>query len=88
MSSETLDRIAAVSSPSLAPETIEALSEHELRALAEGAAWYAKYHERMIADQADDASAAAVVRRQHFEHLHAGLRKLGIKLRRPHGLAA
>ena len=77
-----------MSSVPLAPETIETLSEHELRALAEGAAWYAKYHERMIADQADDASAAAVARRRHFEHLHAGLRKLGIRMRRPDGLAA
>ena len=53
MSSGALGRIAAVSSAPLAPETVEMLSEHELRALAEGAAWFAKYHERMIADQAD-----------------------------------
>ena len=81
-------RIADVSLQPLAAETALALSDDELRALAEGAAWYAKYHERMIADQADDASAAAVARRRHFTDLHAGLRKLGIRMRRPDGLAA
>jgi hypothetical protein len=65
---------------------IEALSERELRALTQGAAWYAKYHERMIAEQADDRSAMAASRREHFQELHSALRKLGVRLRLPAGL--
>ena len=61
------------------------LSEQELEALKQGAAWYAKHHERTIAEQADDRSAAAVSRREHFEDLHTALRKLGVRLRRPDG---
>lgn len=66
--------------------TIEGLSERELRALTQGAAWYAKYHERMIAEQADDRSAMAASRREHFQELHSALRKLGVRLRMPAGL--
>jgi hypothetical protein len=57
------------------------LSETELRALALGASWYFNYHRRIIADQADDRSAAATIRREEFEELRSGLRKLGIRLR-------
>lgn len=64
------------------------LSTQELDALKQGAAWYAKYHERMIAEQADDRSAAAVSRREHFHDLHEALRKLGVRIRRPDGLPA
>jgi hypothetical protein len=42
----------------------------------------------MIAEQADDRSAAAVSRRDHFRDLHAALRKLGVRLRLPDGLTA
>ena len=62
------------------------LSDGELQALIDGAAWYAKYHQRMIAGEADDRSAASVVRRQHFRDLFAGLRKLGVRVRVPDGL--
>ena len=65
---------------------VTTLSESELRALVDGAAWYAKYHQRMIADQADDRSAAGTVRREHFRDLYAGLRKLGVRMRVPDGL--
>jgi hypothetical protein len=67
-------------------EPLEALTGHELQAITAAAAWYAKYHERMISDAADDGSAAATVRREEFEHLHSALRKLGIRIRRPDGL--
>ena len=77
--------VSIVCVPSLSPVAAD-LSEQELDALTEGAAWYAKYHERMIAEQADDRSAAAVARREHFEDLHAALRKLGVRIRRPDGL--
>ncbi len=70
------------------PVALETLSPRELRAITEAAAWYAKYHERMIAEHADDESAVAVARREQFEHLHTGLGKLGIRLRWPAGLAA
>lgn len=64
------------------------LSKQELDALKRGATWYAKYHEHMIAEQADDRSAAAVLRREHFHDLHAALRKLGVQIRKPDGLPA
>ena len=65
---------------------LSALSEDELRALVAGAAWYAKYHQRMISDQADDRSAAGIVRREDFRDLFVGLRKLGVRMRVPDGL--
>lgn len=68
--------------------SLETLSPRELRAVTEAAAWYAKYHERMIAEHADDRSAIAVARREHFEDLYSALWKLGVRLRRPEGLAA
>jgi predicted TIM-barrel fold metal-dependent hydrolase len=66
--------------------TGEALNPRELQALAEAAAWYAKYHERMISAAAADPSARAVAQRDRFETLHAALRKLGVRIRRPDGL--
>lgn len=66
--------------------TLEALSEQELQALLEAAAWYAKYHHRMIAEQADDRSALAEARRDRFRNLHTSLRKLGVHMRAPDGL--
>ena len=65
---------------------LSGLTEDELRALVVGAAWYAKYHQRMIAEKADDRSAAGIVRREHFRDLFAGLRKLGVRMRVPDGL--
>jgi hypothetical protein len=63
------------------------LSDRELRALTQAAAWYMNYHGRMIAEQADDPSAAALARREWFLDLHAALGKLGLRLRLPDGLA-
>lgn len=76
--------MAANPSPS---STLEPLSEREIAALVDASSWYAKYHERMIAELADDRSAMAVARRERFEHLHSGLRKLGVRMRRPDGLS-
>jgi hypothetical protein len=81
----TAGRVASIAD--MASESFVAdLTEQELDALKQGAAWYAKHHERMIAEQADDRSAAAISRREHFEDLHAALRKLGVRIRRPDGL--
>lgn len=71
--------------PAASP-ALEDLSARELRALAEAAAWYAKYHERIISETADDRSAAAVSRREQFANLHSALWKLGVRIRRPDGL--
>jgi hypothetical protein len=65
---------------------VETLTGRELLALAEAAAWYAKYHERMISSVAADSSATAVAQRDRFETLHVALQKLGVRIRRPDGL--
>lgn len=75
--------IARMGSQAVAEHTVEALTTAELRALREAAAWYAKYHQRIIADVADDRSAAGTARRRHFDDLYTGLAKLGLKLSRP-----
>ena len=67
-------------------DPVELLSEAELDALLGAAAWYAKYHERMITELADDRSALAVARRGRYQQLHNGLAKLGVRLRRPAGI--
>jgi len=66
---------------------LDQLDSSELEALVGAATWYAKYHERMIAELADDSSALAVTRRERFQDLHRGLSKLGVRLRRPTGVA-
>jgi hypothetical protein len=75
--------VSVSSAPAILPAE---LSEQEVRALLEAATWYAKYHERMIATQVDDRSAMADARRMQFLNLHAGLRKLGVRIRLPDGL--
>jgi hypothetical protein len=65
----------------------EPLSDSELRAIVAAATWYAKYHEPIIAEHADDDSALATSRRDQFESLHSALRKLGVRLRPPAVLA-
>lgn len=66
----------------------DGLSEGELRALVAAATWYAKYHEPIIAEHADDESALGVARREQFEDLHLALRKLGVRLRPPPGISS
>ena len=66
--------------------SLESLSPEETQALVEAAAWYAKYHERIIAEQADDRSALATATREHFRDLYEALAKLGVRLRRPEAL--
>lgn len=60
-----------------------ALSPHELEAVGSAAAWYAKYHARMIAEAADDPSASAMAERERYLALLDGLRKLGFRIRNP-----
>lgn len=62
---------------------VETLTESEIHALATGAAWYAKYHQNDVPSSETDRSAAATVRREHFEALYSGLEKLGVRIRRP-----
>ncbi|MCZ7587998.1 MAG: hypothetical protein M5U27_03890 [Gaiella sp.] len=69
-----------------APGSVDALDAHELDALTSAAAWYFKYHGRMIAERADDRSAAALAQRDDFLDLHAALGKLGVRLALPSGL--
>ncbi len=87
MTAEEASKIAGMSTPAPVLAATDSLSEEEVRALSEGAAWYAKYHERMIASRVDDASAASVAQREHFRDLHSALRKLGVRMRLPDGLA-
>lgn len=65
---------------------LEELSEHELDAVVAAATWYAKYHERMITEVADDPSALAIGIRDRYQQLYNGLAKLGVRLRRPDGI--
>lgn len=65
---------------------VTSLDAHELDALTSAAAWYFKYHGRMIAERADDPSAGAVAQRDDFHDLHAALWKLGVRLALPDGL--
>ncbi len=67
---------------------LEELSATELAALRSAAVWYFKRHARIIADEADDFSARAVVDRQDFLELHAALRKLGVPVALPDELRA
>jgi len=67
-------------------QTFRDLTEPQLQALVEAAAWYANYHERGVRDIATDPSAAAHTRREHFRDLHAALWQLGVRLRLPDGL--
>lgn len=60
------------------PDAAGTLTPQELAAVASAAAWYAKYHSRIIADRADDSSAYAVAQRERYAELVAGLEKLGV----------
>lgn len=59
------------------------LTDAEVGALLAAAAWYAKYHQRIIVDDPDDESARAVADREHHHVLREGLRKLGVPLAPP-----
>jgi hypothetical protein len=61
-------------------EQIDALSEDEIVEIRQAAAWYAKYHARIIAERADDQSAMAVAQRDRYLALIAGLRKMGVRV--------
>ena len=85
MSAECAATIARVSAVAHEPQ-LHGLSEREFDALIGAATWYAKYHERMITELADDHSALAVGQRDRYQQLYNGLAKLGIRLRRPEGI--
>lgn len=63
------------------------LASRELDALRVAATWYAKYHASIIAEEADDESAYAVVRREEYLDLIAALAKLGVRIGVPERLA-
>ena len=67
---------------------LDELSDSELGALRSAAVWYFKRHARIIADEADDFSARAVVDRQDFLELHSALRTLGVSVALPDELRA
>jgi hypothetical protein len=67
---------------------IDTLSDPEQAAVRAAAVWYFKRHARIIADEADEQSAAAVARRDDFVELHTALRKLGVPIALPDELTA
>ena len=71
-----------------ATPVLQELSEVELAALRRAAVWYFKRHARIIADEADDFSARAVVDRHDFVELHSALRKLEVPVALPDELRA
>jgi hypothetical protein len=70
----------------LALEPVADLSADELRELTAAAAWYAKGHEHIVSELADDRSASAVAERERYLMLHSALWKLGVRLRLPDGV--
>lgn len=63
------------------------LAPRELEAIRAAAIWYAKYHASIIAEEADDESAYAVVRREEYLDLITALGKLGVRIGVPERLA-
>lgn len=61
-------------------DRIEELSEEEIMQLRSAAAWYAKFHARIIAERTDDPSAMATAQRERYLTLIGGLRKLGARV--------
>lgn len=82
-----MSTISPVSSDPPARRALDDLSPAELRALVASAAWYAKYHQGEIVDDARSTSARAVMRRRHFNDLYDALGKLGVRIRRPEALS-
>jgi hypothetical protein len=60
--------------------TVDELTEEEFVQIRSAAAWYAKFHARMIAERLDDRSAMAVGQRERYEALISGLRKVGARV--------
>jgi hypothetical protein len=70
----------------LALEPVADLSADELRELTAAAAWYAKRHEHIVSELADDRSASAVAERERYLMLYSALWKLGVRLRLADGV--
>lgn len=64
-------------------DKLDELSEEEIMQIRSAATWYAKFHARIIAERADDPSAAAVAQRERYLTLIGGLRKLGARVMDP-----
>lgn len=60
-----------------------ALTEAELDALSRAATWYASYHARVIAGEAEETHAYALAERRSYLDLVRGLHKLGIRFALP-----
>lgn len=63
------------------------LTPDEALALRGAGIWYANYHARRIAAQAQETAAYAVEDRRQFLDLVSALRKLGVRFALPDGLA-
>jgi len=61
-------------------DKVDELTEEEFIQIRSAAAWYAKFHARMIAERLDDRSAMAVGQRERYEALISGLRKMGARV--------
>ncbi len=59
------------------------LSPGELAAVRGAAVWYAKYHARIVAAQADDTGAYATAEREEYLELISAIAKLGVRISPP-----
>jgi len=64
-------------------DKVDEVSDEEFVQIRSAAAWYAKFHARMIAERLDDPSAMAVGQRERYKNLVSGLRKLGVRVHDP-----
>lgn len=64
-------------------DKVDQLSKEEFAQIRGAAAWYAKFHARMIAERLDDPSAMAVGQRERYKALISGLRKLDVRVHDP-----
>ena len=68
-------------------ERIAALTDRELDVLASASVWYARYHAPTIAQEAGDPGVAASAHRERYLELIVALRKLGVQILPPDGVA-
>lgn len=69
-----------------APEPLTALTDDEVAALPSAGAWYASYHVRDIAAEAEVDAAWAIAERERFMALVGALAKLGVDVPLPDAL--
>lgn len=68
-------------------DALATLTQEEEAALRSAATWYANYHAREVAAEAEDSTALAVEERRRFLALVRGLEKLGVRFPLPDALA-